>query len=365
MYNLVDMSKNYYEILGVDKKAPKEEIKKAYRKLAHKYHPDKKGGDEAKFKEASEAYGVLSNDKKRAEYDAYGRTFSGAGGQGAGGFGGFDFSGFQNGGGAGFEGMEFDLGDIFGEFFGGGGRRARTRRGNDISMDVEVTFRESVFGTERKFNIMKQNVCDICTGSGAEPGTKTKTCPTCNGKGQVRESKQSIFGTLTNVVVCHDCKGKGEIPETKCRKCSGMGVVKEQSEIKIKIPAGISDGEMIRLSGAGEAVPGGVPGDLYVKVHVEKHPTFRKEGANMLMDLPVKISDALLGAKYILDTLDGDITLKVPSGTAHGDILRVKGKGVPIGGRRGDLLVRIKLEMPSKLSSKAKKLLEDLRGEGI
>ena len=360
------MAKDYYEILGIDKKASPDDIKKAYRKLAHKYHPDKKGGDEQKFKEASEAYSVLSNEKKRAEYDAYGRTFTGAGGGGAQGFGGFDFSDFAQGfGGAqGFEGVDFDLGDIFGEFFGGG--RRRQRRGNDISIDLEIPFRDAVFGTARTVTLSRATVCDICEGTGAEPGTKTKTCPTCAGKGQIRESKQSMFGTFSTVVTCPDCKGKGEIPEAKCKKCKGEGIVKEPRDIKISIPAGISDGEMIRLSGAGEAVAGGVAGDLYVKIHVEKHPKFRKEGVHLIMDMPVKLSDALLGATYALETLDGKIDLKVPAGTSHGDILRIKGKGVPMEGkRRGDLLVRVKLEIPSKLSRKAKKLVEELKEEGI
>lgn len=362
------MAKDYYQILGVDKKASKDDIKKAYRKLAHKYHPDKKGGDEEKFKEASEAYAVLSDEKKRSEYDAYGKTFAGAGGaSGARGgpTSGWDFRDFASAGGAGTQGFEFDLGDIFSDFFGGGGR-ARRRRGNDISIDLQISFRDSVFGTKRSVNITKRTVCDKCEGSGGEPGTKMETCPTCEGKGQIRESKKSVFGTFTNVAICPECKGRGEIPEKKCSKCKGEGIVRENEEIQIAIPAGISNGEMIRMSGAGEAVAGGDAGDLYIKVHVEDHPKFNKEGPNLLMDLPVKITDALLGSKYEIETLDGELELKIPKGSSHGDVLRVKGKGVPIdNSRRGDLLIKLKLEIPGKLSRKARKLVEDLREEGV
>lgn len=362
------MAKDYYKVLGVNKSASKEEIKKAYRKLAHKYHPDKKGGDEEKFKEVSEAYSVLSNDKKRKEYDTYGKTFAGAGANaGAGGFGGFDFSDFARGGASGFgnQGFEFDLGDIFSDFFGGSGSRGR-KRGNDISIDAQISFKESVFGTDRNINLTKTSVCDKCQGSGAESGHGTETCQTCSGKGKIRESRRSPFGTFTSVVTCGECNGRGETPKKKCKKCHGEGVVREQTEIDVKIPAGISDGEMIRLRGAGEAIPGGESGDLYIKVHVEKDPNFEKEGAHILMNLPVKITDAVLGSSYEVETLDGKIDLKIPKGTSHGDILRVKGKGVPIDdSRRGDLLVKIKLEIPEKLSRKAKKLIEELREEGI
>jgi molecular chaperone DnaJ len=361
------MSKNYYETLGVDKKASKDEIKKAFRKLAHQFHPDKNGGNADKFKEASEAYAVLSDDKKRAEYDTYGRTFSEAGGFNPGaGFNpsdfGFDFSGM------GAEGMEFDLGDIFGQFFGGGraNNATRQKRGSDISIDVEVSFQEAVFGAERKVIISKTSLCDSCHGSGAEPGSALKTCPTCNGKGKVHETRSSLLGTFSTVRTCSTCNGIGKIPEVKCKKCHGLGVTKKQEEISIKIPAGINDGEMIRLGGAGEAVAGGTAGDLYIKIHVKKHPTFRKEGFNIVMDLNIKLSTALLGGEYDIQTLDGDIKLKVPSGISFGEILRIKGKGVPIErGKRGDLLVKIHIQLPAKLSKSASKLIEDLKKEGI
>lgn len=363
------MSKDYYEILGVQKTATKDDIKKAFHKLAHKYHPDKKGGDESKFKEINEAYNILSDEKKRAEYDTYGKVFGGAGAPGAGGFGeagaggfeGFDFSGFANG--QGFEG--FDIGDIFSDFFGGGGRR-KTKRGRDISIDIELSFAESVFGTERKVLLNKTAVCDKCQGNGAEPGTEFKICPTCNGKGKINEVKRSFIGSFSTVSVCEACRGTGKIPKEKCTKCKGAGVLRKEQEISIKIPAGIDDGEMIRMTGNGEAISGGVPGDLYVKIHVKRHPLFRKEGNNLVMDLGIKLSDALLGSEYSIATLDGEIKVKIPEGVSFGEILRVKGKGVPAeNGKRGDLLIKIKIQLPSKLSKDAKKIVEDLKKEGI
>jgi curved DNA-binding protein len=285
--------KDYYKILGVSRDASEEEIKKAFRKLAHAYHPDKAGGDEAKFKEANEAYAVLSDKKKRAQYDTFGSAGPGAGGFGGAGFNpqdfGFDFSGFgQNGFDSG------DLGDILSSIFGG----RRVRRGRDIAVDIELSFQESVFGAERKVLINSKLV--------------------------------------------------------------------KQKEVKIAVPPGIDDGQMIRLSGMGETLEGGLPGDLYVKVHVRKHPYLRKEGYNLIMDLNVKLSEALLGAEKTIGTLDGEITLKVPSGTKHGTILRVKGRGVPIDtSKRGDLYVRILIDIPEKLSKEQKKLVEELRKQGL
>lgn len=351
------MSKDYYKILGVNKSASKEDIKKAFRNLAHKFHPDK-GGDEGKFKEVNEAYSVLSDDKKRAEYDAYGRVFSdGTGGQG---FGGFDFSQFTQGGG--FE--QFDFGDIFGEFFGGG--RQRARRGRDISIDIELTFEEAVFGVERKILLTKTAVCEICQGSGGSPGTQFDTCKTCNGKGKIKEVRGTFFGSFTSERVCPNCTGSGKIPKERCRNCKGTGSVRKESEINVKIPPGIENGEMIRISGGGEEIVRGTAGDLYIKVHVKRHPIFKKEGYNLVMDLKIKLSDALLGNEYNLRTLDGDIVLKIPENISFGEILRVKGKGIPDDrGKRGDLLVRIMIELPKKLSKEAKKILEQLRKEGI
>ncbi len=360
-------NKDYYETLGVDKSASQDDIKKAFRKLAHKYHPDKQGGDANRFKEVNEAYSVLSDDKKRAEYNAYGKTFNDAGGAGFNpgeGFGGFDFSGAGFGG---AEGVEFDLGDIFGQFFGGAGRsQTRTKRGSDISIDIELTFQEAIFGVERKIILNKTSVCEVCTGSGAEPGTEVKTCPTCNGKGKIHETKNSFLGSFSTVRPCTTCNGLGKVPTHKCKKCHGAGVVKQQEEIAIKIPGGINDGEMIRLTGGGEAVAGGIAGDLYIKVHVKKHPTFRKEGANIVMDLNIKLTTALLGGEYSVDTLDGPITLKIPAGIEFNEILRIKGKGVPAEkNKRGDLLIKIHIQIPNKLSKGGAKLVEELKKEGI
>ncbi|PIR82240.1 molecular chaperone DnaJ [Candidatus Kaiserbacteria bacterium CG10_big_fil_rev_8_21_14_0_10_59_10] len=353
--------KDYYQILGVEKGASEDDIKRAFRTLAHKYHPDKKGGDEAKFKEVSEAYAVLSDKKRRAEYDTYGRTFSGAGQ--ASGFGGFDFSNADFSG-ANFQ--EFDLGDIFGEFFVGMSGRGRTRRGRDISIDIELTFKEAIFGAERRVLISKVGECDICKGSGAKKGTAMRTCESCNGKGAVRETRNSFFGTFTSMRTCPRCKGRGEIPETPCEACAGEGVLRRQEEIVIAVPAGVSDGEMIRMPGRGEAAPGAVAGDLYVKLHVKDDAHFSREGSDLVTTLPIKLTDALLGGEYRIDTLDGEMTITVPAGVEHGEFIRVRGKGVPNGrGSRGDLLVRVHIEFPKKLSKEAKKLIEQLRIAGL
>jgi len=351
------MAKDYYNILGVDKKASSGDIKKAFRKLAQKYHPDKTSGDESRFKEVNEAYQVLSNDKARAEYDAYGQTFGGAGGAG-----GFGFSGFQKG----AAGMDF--GDIFSEFFGGGRRGgARTKRGSDISIDVQLTFAESIFGVDRKVMLTKHVTCEACHGDGAEPGTNTITCETCGGSGAIHESRQTILGNISTQRECSDCHGKGKKPETKCKACKGESVVRKTEEINIGIPAGIRDGEMIRMTALGEAISGGTPGDLYVKIHVEKHKVFERQGMDLTMDLPVKLSDALLGTDISVETLDGSISINIPSGISHGEILRVKDRGVVMdnAGNRGNLLVRIVVKIPNKLSRKAKKLVEELKEEGI
>lgn len=285
--------KDYYKILGIEKSASEEEVKKAFRKLAHAHHPDKSGGDEAKFKEVSEAYSVLSDKKKRSQYDAYGSAGPGMGGFGGAGFDpsgfGFDFSSFNQ---QGFDAG--DLGDILSSIFGG----RRVRRGRDIAVDIELSFQESVFGTERKVVINSKLI--------------------------------------------------------------------KQKEVSIQVPPGIDDGQMIRLSGMGETLEGGLPGDLYVKVHVRKHPYLRKEGYNLIMDLSVKLTEALLGAEKTIATLDGEVTLKVPAGTKHGTILRVKGSGVPTGAnKRGDLYVRIMIQFPEKLSKEARKIVEELKKQGL
>ena len=360
--------KNYYDILGIQKNASEEDIKKAFRKLAHKYHPDKKGGDEAKFKEVSEAYSVLSDKKKRSEYDTHGRSFAGGQGGGAqggaGGFGGFDFSNFQGFGGQG-QSFEFDLGDIFGEAFGGGQRGARAR-GRDISIDIELTFRESIFGTDRRVLISKMATCDICGGTGAKKGSKMMTCTTCNGKGDIRESRNTIFGAFTSTRVCPRCHGKGQIPEDVCEACRGEGIRKREEEIHVVIPVGVEDGEMVRMPGRGEATSTGSAGDLYVKLHVKADAKFSRDGNNLVTVLPIKLSDALLGGEYRIQTLDGEEVVRVPQGVPHGELIRVRGRGVPYGrGSRGDLLVRVDIQFPKKLSRSAQDLVEKLRAEGL
>lgn len=359
--------RDYYELLGVSKGASKEEIKKAFHKLAHKFHPDKKEGDADKFKEVSEAYSILSDDKKRAEYDSYGRVFGG--GAGPGGFSaqggpasGWDFSQFQDA----FAQGGFDMGDIFSDFFGAQEGATRTRRGRDISIDLEISFRDSVFGIKRQVLLAKTGVCDSCQGSGAVMGTEMLQCKHCNGAGKVHETTNSFFGTITMVQPCRYCKGRGKVPKEKCPTCRGEGVYKKQEEIEIAVPAGINGGEMIRLNGQGEAVAGGAPGDLYVKVHVQPDARFKKDGPNLITEISVKLSDALLGANYKIETLEGSEVLDVPQGVTHGETLVIKGKGVPSArGKRGDLLVKIKITLPNKLSRSARGLIEKLREEGI
>ncbi len=358
------MAKDYYEILGVPKGASKDELKKAFHKLAHKHHPDKNKGDDKKFKEVNEAYQTLSDDQKRAQYDRFGsdgpQGFNP--GQGGGGFGGFDFSGTQG-------GMEFDmgdLGDIFGDFFGGGVRGKQPARGRDISTEIDLSFEESIFGVTRKVLISKQSTCDICKGNGGKPGTKSDTCQTCNGNGQIREVKRSILGSFSSVRTCDMCNGTGKIPSEKCTECRGAGILKKQEEITINIPAGINHGEMVRMTGMGEAIKGGQSGDLYIKVNVKSHAVYKREGLNLMMDLPIKLTDALLGIGYELKTLEGAIVeVKIPEGINHNELLRVRGKGVPSNRGRGDIIIRIQVQMPKKLSRKSKEIIDELKKEGI
>lgn len=353
--------KDYYQILGLEKKATKDEIKKAFRKLAAQYHPDKKTGDEVKFKEVSEAYSVLGDEKKRAEYDTYGRAFNGGGGNQ--GFGGFNWS--QAGG---FNGMEFDIGDIFenfGDVFGGGFGARRQKRGNDVSIDIELPFREAIFGTERTVVLNKHNTCETCSGTGGKVGTEMIACRVCNGQGKIRESRQSVLGSFTTVRECTECKGSGQVPKEKCGSCAGVGVKRSPVEIKIKIPSGINDGEVIRMTGQGEAMQGAVPGDLYIKIHVQADKNIKREGSSLYLNLQVKLTDALLGADYKIETLDGPVTISVPANVEHGEVLRIREKGVPIGNRRGDFLVKIEIKLPTKLSRNARKLIEELKAEGI
>ena len=362
------MAKDYYKTLGIEKGASKDEIKKAFRKLAHEHHPDKNKGNDTKFKEISEAYSILSDDKKRQNYDTFGSADAqGFGGQGGGfntsGFGGFDFSQFNQGG-----NMEFDLGDIFGDIFGGGRSRGRERtvRGHDISIDIEISFKESIFGVEREIHLNKTSDCEHCKGTGAEPKTEMVTCAKCHGDGIILETKSSIFGSFSTKRTCPDCNGAGKIPKVKCTVCHGQGVLRKEHSLKVKIPYGIENGEMVRLSGLGEAVAKGVPGDLYIKVHVKPHTQIHKEGNSLIMRLPVKLSEALLGGERNIETLDGILTIKIPAGIKFGEILRVKGRGVPVDERRrGDFLIHLEIEIPKKLSRTAVKLVEELKKEGI
>ncbi|MDQ3076177.1 MAG: molecular chaperone DnaJ [bacterium] len=363
------MAKDYYETLGVEKNASKDEIKKAFYKLAHKYHPDKKEGDEKKFKEVNEAYQTLSDDAKRSKYDQFGAGYENmGGGQGygqqggfGGGFEGFDFSGFQNG------GMEFDLNDIFSDFFGGGGGgRQQARRGRDISTEIQISFSDSIFGVNRKILITKTSSCNTCHGSGAKKDTRMEKCKTCNGQGKLHEAKRTILGTISTTKVCDTCFGAGEVPKEVCDTCKGKGVLRREEEISIAVPAGIRDGEMVRMTGMGEAISKGTTGDLYIKINVIPHPVFKRDGNDLVMDLNLKLSDALLGTKYPIKTLDGDIEVTIPEGVSMNEILRVKGKGVPNNKtKRGDLLIRLNIKLPTKLSRKSRELIEELKKEGI
>lgn len=365
------MSKDYYDILGVSKNATKEELKKAFHKAAHKYHPDKNNGDDVKFKEANEAYQTLSDDTKRAQYDRFGSSYQNYASHGTGGYGsgfdpngfGFDFSGFQN-----SQGFDMgDIGDIFSDFFGGGqGRRGESKRGRDISTEITISFEESMFGVKRDILINKTSTCDYCDGKGAEKGTKVKKCQTCNGVGQIRENRQTILGVITTTRVCEKCNGAGEIPEVLCSHCRGEGVLKKSDSISVEIPAGINNGEMVRLTKMGEAVKNGISGDLYIRVNVSPHKYFKRDGSNLIYNLSIKITDTLLGGEYTIDTLEGPLKIKIPQGIHHGEILRVKDKGVFISrGKRGDLLIPIKISIPNKISKKEKALIEDLKKEGL
>lgn len=363
------MSKDYYKILGVPKNASKEDIKKAFRKLAHEHHPDKKGGDETRFKEASEAYSVLSDDERRKKYDMFGSgDFAGAGAGGQG-FGGFDFSNFSQGF-NGFNGQnfEFDLGDIFGEFFGTNHReRNRENRGNDIQIDLMLDFSEAIFGGKKEISYSRNAKCETCEGSGGKMWTSEITCTKCSGKGKITEVKRSFFGNISSTKICNECRGSGKIPKEICSICKGHGTRHKKEAMSINIPSGVENGDTMKISGFGEAIKNGSSGDLYIRMNVRSHPIFKKSGQNLLMDLKIKISLAVLGGDIVIETLEGPLTIKIPERISTGEILRVKGKGVPYssGGKRGDLMIKIIIEMPKHLSKNAHKIFEELRKEGI
>ena len=373
------MAKDYYDTLGVSKEASDDDIKKAYRKLAHKHHPDKPGGDEARFKEVNEAYQVLSDKEKRNQYDQYGQTFEQAQAQGQGGFSGFDgfrdFSSYA-------EGFDFNFGggrsnrqgssgfeDIFGDIFeqagfGGGGRRSRAARGGDIQVDIEITFAEMALGTEKELEIYKKVSCSTCDGSGVEPGSKKVECPTCKGEGQIRSNRRTILGTFQQTSVCPDCQGEGKIPEKKCKKCGGDGRVREYEKIKIKIPAGIKNGQTIRLENSGEAgEKGGGSGDLYVNVHVASDKRFQRKEDDIHSEAKISFSQAALGDKIEVETINGDVKLKIPAGTQSGEIFRLKGHGLKHLSRfgHGDQYVKIQVVTPKDLSREQRELLEKLQ----
>lgn len=355
------MSKDYYKTLGIEKNASKDDIKKAFHKMAHKYHPDKNGGDEAKFKEVNEAYQTLSDDQKRAQYDQFGSDgpqMGGFGGQQ--GFGGFDFSNFQQGG-----GFEFDLGDMFGDMFGGG-RQRRQQRGSDLQTTITVEFKDAIFGIEKELRIKKPSFCTTCKGDGAKPGTHLETCKQCNGKGQIRSIQRTILGSIATNQTCDACHGVGKIPKDPCTTCRGKGIVNEERTIKVMVPAGISHGETLRLTGMGEAISGGQSGDLYVHINVTPHKTIVRTGNDLVTNLSIKLTDALLGATYTLETLDGKESVVVPMSTKVGDTVVLKGKGVPVSNhKRGNFIVKLDIKLPEKLSKHAKEVIEELKKEGI
>jgi molecular chaperone DnaJ len=362
------MSKDYYKILGVDKNASQDELKKAFRKLAMKYHPDK-GGDEAKFKEANEAYQVLGDKDKRQRYDQFGSDFESQGGFG-GGMGWEDFMNATRGGGgnfSGFGGGGIDLGDILGDMFGFGGGQsrggARQERGDDIQVDIEIDFKKAAFGIEKEINLRKQEKCDICKGSGGEPGSDNKDCGTCHGQGQVMQAQRTFLGAMQTVATCPHCHGRGKVPSKICKHCGGDGIKAKESKNKVKIPGGIDEGQSIRLSGLGAAAKyGGVSGDLYVRVHIKPQRVFERQGFDIYTNNEISYSQAVLGDKIEVDTLEGKVKVLVPSGTESGQLIRLRGKGIEQLGRsgRGDQYVKVKINVPKKVNKQAKNLLEEL-----
>ncbi len=359
--------RDYYEVLGVQKTATADELKKAYHKLARKYHPDlNKDNPEAadKFKEVNEAYSVLSDPQKRAAYDQYGHAAFQQGGPGAGGAGNpFGAGGFQGFGGFSGEGMD----DIFNMFFGGAGRGGSRgqadngpRQGADLRMDMQITFEEAAFGTEKKVRLNREEECDTCHGTGAAPGSHPETCPDCHGTGEIRVTQNSLFGQVVNVRVCPKCHGTGKIVTNPCKDCHGSGRVKKKRTLTVKIPAGVDNGSRLRVGGEGEAgLRGGRPGDLYVYLYVKPHKFFERDGTTVTCEVPISIVQAALGDEIKVPTLYGQVTVKVPEGTQPGKVLRLKGKGIPNlrTGAKGDQLVRLKVVVPTGLSEAQKDAL--------
>ena len=355
---MAENKRDYYEVLGVDRGADEATIKKAYRQLAKKYHPDMNPGDkeaEKKFKEASEAYAVLSDAEKRRQYDQFGHAAFEQGGGGAGGFGGFDFNGG-------------DMGDIFGDIFGdlfGGGRSRRANngpmKGANVRTAVRITFEEAVFGCEKQLDLNLKDECTTCHGTGAKPGTSPETCPKCGGKGQIVYTQQSLFGTVRNVQTCPDCNGSGKIVKEKCADCHGSGYITNRKKIAVTIPTGIDNGQSIRIREKGEpGVNGGPRGDLLVEVQVERHPIFQRQDMNIYSTAPVTFAQAALGGQIHITTVDGDMAYDIKPGTQTDTKIRLKGKGVPSlrnKNIRGDHYVTLVVQVPTKLNEEAKEYL--------
>ena len=356
---MAEQKRDYYEVLGVDKNADDAALKKAYRALAKKYHPDMNPGDkeaEKKFKEASEAYAVLSDPEKRRQYDQFGHAAFDGGAGGAGGFGGFDFNGADFG----------DIfGDIFGDLFGGrrgsAGARSGPMKGANLRTSVRITFEEAVFGTEKEIELTVKEECKTCHGTGAKPGTSPETCPKCGGKGQVVFTQQSFFGTVRNVQACPNCGGTGKIIKEKCTDCHGSGFVPMKKRFAVTIPAGIDNGQCKRLAGQGEpGINGGPRGDVLVEVIVGQHPIFQRQDTNIYSTVPVSFAVAALGGEVVIDTADGKVIYDVKAGTQTDTRVRLKGKGVPSlrnKDLRGDHYVTLVVQTPEHLSAEAKELL--------
>ena len=355
---MAETKRDYYEVLGVDKSADEAALKKAYRALAKKYHPDVNPGDaeaEKKFKEASEAYAVLSDPEKRRQYDQFGHAAFEQGG-GPGGFGGFDFNS-----------MDFGdiFGDIFGDLFGGGSRRRRSyngpMQGASVRKGIRITFEEAIFGCEKEMDVVLKEECDTCKGSGAKPGTSPETCPKCGGRGQVVFTQQSFFGTVQNVQTCPECQGSGKVIKERCSDCGGTGYKSVKKRISVSIPAGIDNGQSIRIREKGEpGINGGPRGDLLVEVTVSRHSTFTRQDMDIFSTAPITYAQAALGADVRIKTVDGDVLYTVPAGTKTGTKVRLKGKGVPSLRNkqvRGDHYVTLVIKTPERLSSEAKELL--------
>ena len=370
------MAKDYYNILNVPQNASGDQIKRAYRRLANQYHPDKKGGDEKKFKEINEAYQILSDPAKKQQYDQFGTTFEQS--QNQGGFSGFngsqDFSGFADAFG-GFrqkqERAEYNFGgfeDIFQDIFGFGAKKGGVQKGEDISVDMELTLEEAAQGKIEEIEIYKRVVCQKCQGKGIEEGTSFKTCSQCQGKGKIETTQRTVFGSFVSAKICPQCQGKGKIPERPCSHCGGDGRIRSNEKIKIKIPAGIENGGTLQLSGQGEAGKQGIqPGDLYATIHIKKHPYFGRKGDDIFYQTKISFTQAALGDKIKVPALKGEVALKIPAGIESGQVIRLRDKGIPhLRSRgKGDEFVKIIIETPKRFSHKAKELLKDLKREGL